>query len=103
MPPVSTVNTTPAVARERQAEPDSGPWWRYPMMWMVVGGPAVVVVAAIATGWIAMSDPDPVIDADYYRNGVQINRTLEAQRALAPAQQGRNHATTPTADMPLKR
>lgn len=70
-------------------------------MWMVLGGPAVVVVAAIATAWIALSDPDPVIEPDYYRKGVEINRTLEEQRALAPAQQGRNHATTPSVDMPL--
>lgn len=86
----------------RQHEADSGPWWRHPLMWMVVGGPAVVVVAAIATAWIALSDPDPVIEPDYYRKGMEINRTLEAQRALAPAQQGRNHAATPTPDLPLK-
>ncbi|RYF80649.1 MAG: nitrogen fixation protein FixH [Comamonadaceae bacterium] len=83
-------------------EADSGPWWRHSLMWMVVGGPAVVVVAAIATAWIAMRAPDPIVEPDYYRKGIQINRTLEAQRALAPAQQGRNHANTPSADMPLK-
>ena len=85
---------------QRPREPGSGPWWRHPLMWLVVGGPAVVVVAAIATAWIAMSDPDPVVEPDYYRKGIEINRTLESQRALTPAQQGRNHANTPTADMP---
>ena len=89
-------------ARPAGHEADSGPWWRHPLMWMVVGGPAVVVVAAIATAWIAMSAPDPIVEPDYYRKGIEINRTLEAQRALAPAQQGRNHANTPSADMPLK-
>lgn len=98
----SPVMTPAQPSLARVPEPDSGPWWQHPMMWMVVGLPAVVVVAAIVTAWIAMSDPDPVIDANYYQNGLKINRTLEAQRALAPAQQGRNHASTPTADMPLK-
>lgn len=84
-------------------EQNSGPWWRHPIMWLVVGGPALVVVAGIATIWIAMRQPDPVIDPDYYRKGMEINRTLEQQRALAPAQQGRNHTTTPTEDLPLIR
>ena len=25
--------------------PDSGPWWKYPLVWMVISGPACVVVA----------------------------------------------------------
>lgn len=82
---------------------DSGPWWRHPLMWLVVGGPALVVVAGIVTAWIALSAPDPVVEPDYYRKGLEINRTLEQQRALAPAQQGRNHAVTPADDLPLDR
>ena len=38
----------------------SGPWWRYPHMWLVVGGPAVVVVAGFVTLYLAISHPDPV-------------------------------------------
>ena len=58
----------------------SGPWWREPMMWLVVGGPATVVVAAVATAGIALHRPDPVIKAD---------------AAKPPAVQARNHAATP--------
>ena len=29
-------------------------WWREPMMWLVVGGPLTVVVAAIVTAVIAI-------------------------------------------------
>lgn len=85
-------------------EADSGPWWRHLLMWMVVGGPAVVVLAGIATAWIAMRAPDPVVEPGSDRKGAEINRTRQSQRvprALAPAQQGRNHANTPTADLPL--
>lgn len=36
-------------------------WWRVPMVWLVVGGPATVVVAAIATAVIAFKGADPVV------------------------------------------
>ncbi len=74
----------------------SGPWWQYGYVWMILGGPAVVVVAGIATVWIAMAMPDPVVAPDYYRRGIEINKTLRLQdKALLPANQGRNHAATP--------
>jgi hypothetical protein len=58
------------------------PWWREPIMWLVVGGPAAVVVAGVATAAIAMHGADPVIRAD---------------TAKPPALQARNHAATPRA------
>jgi uncharacterized protein len=37
------------------------------------------------------------VAADYYRRGIEINKTLAARdKALLPAQQARNHAATPT-------
>lgn len=83
-------------AEESQAR--SGPWWSYPLVWMVFGGPAVVVVAGLTTLWIAVKMPDPVIAADYYRQGIEINKTL-ADKKLMPALAGRNHAATPAADL----
>jgi hypothetical protein len=74
---------------------DSGPWWKYPLVWMVISGPAVVVVAGFATLWLAIRTPDPVVAGDYYRRGIEINQTLARDKSLAPAQQGRNHAATP--------
>jgi len=58
-------------------------WWRHPIMWMVVGGPAVVVVAGIVTAVIATRGADPVLD------------TRVADQAAVPAVQARNHAATP--------
>ncbi len=37
------------------------PWWRVGMVWLVLGGPAVVVVAALSTAVIAYHDADPVV------------------------------------------
>lgn len=72
-------------------------WWREPYVWLVIGGPAVVVVAGIATAIIAMTNPDPVLD----RSVPQV-RDVSPQDAfkLAPASQARNHATTAT--LPVK-
>jgi len=77
------------------ATPPSRPWWRYGFVWLVISGPAVVVVAALVTAWIAISHPDPVLAEDYYQRGVEINQTLAKNKAQVPALQGRNHAATP--------
>jgi hypothetical protein len=62
------------------------PWWRVPTLWLVLGGPAVVVVAGITTAVIAARGADTVL-------------TRPAPAASdAPALQARNHAATPRAD-----
>ncbi len=62
----------------------AAPWWRFPMMWLVVGGPLLVVVASFATLFLAVRGGDtPVRDAE---------RTPAAP--LKPAVQARNHAAT---------
>lgn len=72
------------------------PWWKHGHVWLLIAGPATVIVAGIATLMLALRTPDPVVAEDYYRRGIEINKTLAAQdRALMPAQQGRNHAATP--------
>ena len=73
----------------------AAPWWKHGHVWLVIAGPAAVVVAGFATLWIAIATNDPVVDADYYRRGVEINKQLARERALLPALQGRNHAATP--------
>jgi uncharacterized protein len=74
---------------------DSAPWWKHGHVWLVIAGPAVVVVASIVTAVIAIRTDDPVVEADYYRRGIEINKTLARDRAQLPAVQGRNHAATP--------
>jgi hypothetical protein len=73
------------------------PWWKFGHVWLVIAGPCVVVVAGFITAFIAMSSPDPVLAEDYYRRGVEINKTLAKEKAMMPALQGRNHAATPAA------
>ena len=71
------------------------PWWKFGHVWLVIAGPALVVVAGFVTLYLALRYPDPVITEDYYRKGLEINQTLANPSAsLAPAVQGRNHAQT---------
>jgi hypothetical protein len=71
------------------------PWWKFGYVWLVIAGPVLVIVAGIATVWIALRGSDKLVAEDYYRQGIEINRRLAQERALLPAQQGRNHAATP--------
>ena len=74
------------------------PWWKHGHVWLLIAGPATVIVAGVVTAVIAVRSADPVIDVDYYRKGIEINKTLAARdKKLLPALQGRNHAATPAA------
>ncbi|MDB5732953.1 MAG: nitrogen fixation protein FixH [Variovorax sp.] len=76
------------------------PWWRFPLVWMVIAGPAVVVVAGLVTLWLAVRMSDPVVAQDPYRQGSRINET-PSDKKLMPALSGRNHAATPGEDVPV--
>jgi uncharacterized protein len=69
-----------SVSKE-QNEP-AAPWWRFPIVWMVIGGPLVVVVAGVVTAVIAYTHVDPVMDV----------KTVTKNPGHAPALQGRNKA-----------
>jgi uncharacterized protein len=84
--------------QQPSSHPTSTAWWRYPHVWLLIAGPATVVVAGFVTAYIAVRHADPVVATDYYRRGIEINKTLAAgDKARLPAMQGRNHAATPTA------
>jgi uncharacterized protein len=76
-------------------------WWRVPHMWLVVGGPLVVVAACVVTVTIAFSIPDQVLDKATYQRDLAFANQLEGQARidalakLQPAHQARNHAASP--------
>ncbi|CAN7505106.1 FixH family protein [Acidovorax sp. LjRoot194] len=94
-PAISASSTGPGAA------PAAAPWWKFGHVWLVIAGPAIVIVAGFVTLWLAISRPDPVVAEDYYRQGIEINKALEnPAKSLAPAVKGRNHAATPVQDQP---
>ncbi|MEF7613872.1 hypothetical protein V4F39_08115 [Aquincola sp. MAHUQ-54] len=64
------------------------PWWRVPMVWLVIGGPAVVVVAGIATAVIALRGADVVIAPSVPRAVTQWKVEVPGTAAEAPAEAG---------------
>ncbi len=65
----------------------AAPWWRLPIVWLVIGGPSLVVVASFVTLGLALSHPDPVLDTSA--------AAARGDRGALPAVQARNHAATP--------
>jgi hypothetical protein len=64
-------------------------------MWLVVGGPAVVVVASFVTLYLAISRPDPVYSDRQPPYAPVVQPAEDRGKAeLAPAMQARNHAAT---------
>jgi len=66
----------------RQAGVPPPPWYRQTAPWLLMAGPAIVVAASFATLWLAVRSDDGLVSEDYYRRGLDINRTL-AQSELA--------------------
>ena len=82
-------------------EVSTAPWWKFGHVWLVLAGPAIVVVAVIVTLVNATRGADPVGDPDYYQKGVNINEQLRnPDKSHAPAHAVRNHAATPADDLP---
>ena len=81
----------------------STPWYKEPMMLLVLGAPAVVVVAALYTVKIAYTHADSVLD----RTVAPVTVDDQALQALSPEERkaflaslqpagvARNHAASP--------
>ncbi|HEX8989337.1 MAG TPA: FixH family protein [Rhodocyclaceae bacterium] len=52
------------------------PWYREPWPWLLMAGPAIVIVAAIYTAYLAMSTSDGLVASDYYKQGLAVNKTI---------------------------
>ncbi|MCE4553578.1 nitrogen fixation protein FixH [Pelomonas cellulosilytica] len=67
------------------------------MVWLVVGGPAAVVVASFFTLALAIRNPDPPLDlhATAQRSADDVEPAdVRARSGDMPAMLGRNHAAT---------
>jgi uncharacterized protein len=87
------MNTAPASAASPGTEPAT-PWWRVGMVWLVVGGPATVVVAALVTAGIAIAGADTLV-TEPAPVAAKSPSGSHAVAADTPAIQGRNHAVAP--------
>ncbi len=76
------------------------PWWRVRMVWLVISGPLLVVIASFITLALAIKYPDPVLNTTSeaaqgagQHSGGNGSGTVVVPAEL-PAMQGRNHAAT---------
>ena len=77
------------------AEPSttpSRPWWRFGHVWLVIAGPAIVVVAGFLTFYLAVRSPDPVLPTSPPPGDTASGQGTGITEA--PAMQARNHAAT---------
>jgi hypothetical protein len=100
--PVEPGEHTMNTATLKPSDPDQPiAWWRVPHMWLVVGGPLVVVVAAIFTAVIAIKGADPLLNKEDYERDLKAAQSLTGQAradaliSFQPAGQARNHAASP--------
>jgi hypothetical protein len=71
---------TGTAAMERSS---AKPWYREPWPWLLMAGPAIVIVAGFATAWIAISSNDGLVTDDYYKKGLAVDQTLARSRLAA--------------------
>lgn len=57
------------------------PWYAQRWPWLLMLGPATVVVAGALTTWLAIRTPDALVVGDYYKQGKAINQDLRRDRA----------------------
>ncbi len=60
---------------------DSTPWYRQPLVLMIILLPASVVVASFITLYLAIRSDDGLVEDDYYQRGKEINRVLDRDHA----------------------
>jgi uncharacterized protein len=57
------------------------PWYREPWPWLLMSGPAAVLVAGAVTAWLAVASADGLVAEDYYKQGLAVNRVLAREEA----------------------
>ena len=59
------------------------PWWKQRWPWLLMAGPAIVIVAGIYTGYLAFTRQDALVVGDYYKRGKAINQDLRRDRVAS--------------------
>ena len=59
------------------------PWYRERWPWILMSGPAAVIVAGAFTTWIAFATADGLVADDYYKRGLGINAVLKREETAA--------------------
>ena len=61
------------------------PWWKEPMLWLVLGLPAIAVVASFTSYYFAARDPDALIRTEYRKVGLAMVQPANSSAGVAAA------------------
>jgi hypothetical protein len=61
----------------------SAPWYAHRWPWLLMLGPAIIVVAGVITGYVAHTRQDAMVVDDYYKRGKAINLDLRRDRVAS--------------------
>jgi hypothetical protein len=70
--------------------PEARPWYREPLVWLLIAFPVSAVVGGFVTLALAIKTNDGLVADDYYWQGLQINRVLDRDRKAADEGIGAN-------------
>jgi hypothetical protein len=59
---------------------DPQPWYKERWPWILMAGPAIVVVAGIVTLFLALTSFDGMVEDDYYKKGLAVNQELRRDK-----------------------
>jgi uncharacterized protein len=68
------------------------PWYREPWPWFLILLPMSAVVASMITIWLAVKSADGLVEDDYYKQGIGINKILDRDQAAENLHLGANLA-----------
>jgi len=57
------------------------PWYKVPYVWLIIALPLSAVIGGIVTLYLAIISDDGLVDDDYYKDGLAINRVLDRDQA----------------------
>ena len=56
-------------------------WYKERWPWILMSGPAAVIVAGALTAWIAFATSDGLVADDYYKRGLAVNAVTKREQA----------------------
>jgi hypothetical protein len=67
----------------KQSMKKTNPWYREPIMWLVIAFPLTSVIVGFVSLALAIRSDDGMVEDDYYKQGMTINRMLDRDKAAA--------------------
>ena len=64
------------------------PPWREPYLWMVAGIPVLAICLGVVMLTVAKTGADSLVDDNYYKRGVEINKDTTARQRAAQLRMG---------------